>query len=257
MRQLLLAAAMLVSTAASAQITYETTYVTTGTTQDLSFFKLANGDVKFAKVDVTARQITVYNLNHSVLRSFAIPALPAGNTLSPGVEYMSDKLFNQDANFEYIINSYRQVGNDYVSKSWVFSETGTQLFAADSADIDIFNTPNGAKMVTYHYPLPANNVQKRQVYALAGTLTSVRPAGAVDAAQPFPNPAVGAINLPYQVQRGQQATLEVLDMTGRVVKRFTVDSTFDHLLLQAGELRPGAYTYRVGAVPGKKFVVGR
>ena len=45
-----------------------------------------------------------------------------------------------------------------------------------------------------------------------------------------------------------------------MVKSYQVDATFDHLQLDAHELRSGVYTYRVvtatGVSAGKKFVVG-
>ncbi|MCB2379784.1 T9SS type A sorting domain-containing protein [Hymenobacter sp. BT635] len=100
-------------------------------------------------------------------------------------------------------------------------------------------------------------------YSIGGTYTPLKASTKLDelTASPYPNPAAESIRLPYLVKKGEVATLDVLNMTGQVVKSYQVDATFDHLQLSARELPAGTYVYRVtsatGATAGKKFVVSR
>lgn len=262
MRPLLLAALLLTSSAATAQVTLEKRY------GDMSPARLSTGELKY--VVFTGNTLTVYNENHSLLRTITPPTM-AGYQFVDAL-YLSDKTFNQDNLLEYVAyydGTTTLPSGNRLARIAVLNENGVQLMQSDSTQDAYFARGNsGIKMITYTMRLDASGQQvgvARKVYAVGGTslptVTRTTAAAETDVAMPFPNPATERIQLPYQVQPGQQATLEVLDMAGRVVRRFTVDSAFDHLLLRADELRPGSYTYRVigttGSVAGKKFVVSR
>ncbi|TGE23724.1 T9SS type A sorting domain-containing protein [Hymenobacter aquaticus] len=267
MQKLLLAASLLISTAASAQVTLENTYVLNAPamqSEDLFPIKLSTGEAKYVRFNSATRLMTLYNLNHSQFKQLTVPAPPAGYG-APGIDYVSDKLFNQDAALEYIVYYNRtNATSQETTMLNVYSEAGTLLLRSDSAYVNhIFNTSAGTKMLlSKAYPsLTGGNRSKVVAYALGGTLTTLKTqqAEADGLRQPYPNPATESLRLPYEVKKGT-ATLRITDAAGRTVATYQVDSTFDHLLLNAGELRSGVYFYQVvaadgSASPARRFVV--
>ncbi|SHJ76440.1 Por secretion system C-terminal sorting domain-containing protein [Hymenobacter daecheongensis DSM 21074] len=249
MRKALLALALMTSSIASAQITLERKYPIL-----VEPFKLANGDLKYIGAVEATHQVNIYNANHSLLRQVAVP-VAAGQRVSY-VEYASDRLFNTNNTLEFIV----YLNTTSVNTTRVMDETGAVLLSVDSCSyVSVHNTAVGTKMIAY--PQLAQGDLYSKVYSLAGTYTPLRTANKADdlIAGPYPNPTTQSIRLPYTVKPGEVATLQVLDMSGRVVKSYQVDAAFDHLLLNAHELRGGAYVYRVtsaaGTGPGKKFIV--
>jgi hypothetical protein len=258
MKTFLLAAGLLLAgaSAAQAQITMEHRY-----NAQILLHKLSNGTLKYAgyfSLTATTGQVRVYNLDHSLYRQVPV-TLPASTEVQQ-LQYVSDNLFNTNTNLEMVL-SMRQTSGNYLQMMSVIDETGTTILAEDSTAYPlIYNTPSGSKMVATFY---TTGRTYSKIFALPGSYTPLRTqtAQGIEEAGAYPNPGRAAITLPYQVQRGQTGRLDVLDMTGRVVKTFAVDSTFDHLLLDSSELAAGTYVYRVttpvDTSAGRRFVVER
>ncbi|TGE23541.1 T9SS type A sorting domain-containing protein [Hymenobacter metallicola] len=248
---LLLCFTSLLSLTASAQITLEKKH-----SSQLDFHKLSTGEVKYAGFSEATNQVNIYNQNHSIYRQIPVN-MPTGYTVD-GVDFVSDKLFNTNAGLEVLVYFYSQTSAPNFTR--ILDETGGTLTSLDSClFVRVANTPMGTKMISY---VSEGSASYSKVYGLGGTYTPLKTAGKADelTASPYPNPAAESIRLPYTVKGGEVATLDVLSMTGQVVKSYRVDATFDHLQLDAHELRNGAYTYRIvtaaGVSAGKKFVVG-
>ncbi|WBO86061.1 T9SS type A sorting domain-containing protein [Hymenobacter yonginensis] len=253
MKQLFTLSLLLASLAAHAQITLEHTYA-----ENVTPFKLSTGDIKYAGLNRTTNQVRIYNANHSIYRQLATGA-PNGSELYD-VLNVSDRLFNSTAGVEVAFTYRAEVsaGNS-VSYLRVLDETGSTVLLVDSCSYaEPYALPTGAKLLAY---VERNQKTVTKVYALPGTYTPLKTAAraADPLAGPYPNPTAEAIQLPYKLSRNETAELVVLDPAGRAVRRFTVDGSFDHLLLQARDLPSGVYTYQVGGLAGtqigKKFVV--
>ncbi|MDO7874622.1 T9SS type A sorting domain-containing protein [Hymenobacter sp. ASUV-10] len=256
------------TTTVRAQMTLEHSY-----RADIGASRLSTGALVYYEWPVdgqtpASNALTLYQENHAVLRQLTVPTV-AGYTFE-SVDFVSDKLFNQDNALEYVANYSRQNTNAGFYRLVVVSETGTQLAMTDTVEYDnvaqLVRGSSGIKLLVPTYRIDAAGNQTghyTKVFALGGSHlpTASRAASTATAeALPYPNPAHERITLPYSVPAGQTATLEVLDLTGRVAKTYTVGAAFDHLLLDARELRAGAYTYRLrradGTVTaGKRFVV--
>ena len=262
MKHLLLTAGLaVVGLAAQAQVTLEQRYA------DLQVTRFSNGDLKYVVDNEAAGTVAIYNENHSLLRQLTVPAGTGGYAYTYSA-LVSDKLFNTDNAIEYIAFYNRSLPNgDNIGQALILSESGTRLLTIDSvstADYVVRGT-SGLKLLAgiRRYDAAGNSVGSYEaVYALGGTSSPLvnRAASTAADAQPYPNPTHERITLPYSVPAGQTATLDVLDLTGRVVKTYTVGAAFDHLLLDARELRAGAYTYRLrradgSLAAGKRFVV--
>ncbi|TGE23566.1 T9SS type A sorting domain-containing protein [Hymenobacter metallicola] len=243
---------------ASAQITLEKEYAA-GTLR-LDVIKLSTGAVKYVTAEDKSPTVRLYNLDHSLFRQVTLPTALIGTDFY--VETIADKLFNQDAALEFGVSVRNATDTNSAYK--IISESGSLIASIDSvAGVEFYNTPAGAKMLAArNFNLKRANEGVR-VYNLPGTYTTLKATNKLDelTASPYPNPAAESIRLPYSVKKGEVATLDVLSMTGQVVKSYKVDATFDHLQLKARELPAGTYVYRVtsatGATAGKKFVVTR
>lgn len=76
----------------------------------------------------------------------------------------------------------------------------------------------------------------------------------------YPNPAVSYTNIYYTLPQGTtQGELTLYDLTGRVLKEYTVTSAFDHLRLTTSDIAAGTYFYQLSingnAVAAKKIIV--
>lgn len=247
MKKLLFALLTVSGFNAQAQITLEKEY-----TEDVDAFRLSNGDIKYVSREVRST-INIYNANHSLYRSFSIPA---GFEQADGVGHLSDKLFNTDAALEMVLYLRNPVTGTYNGR--IVDEKGTLLVdLGRCAFADVLNSAAGTKLIAY-----IDNGGSK-VYSLPGTAVPLKnhDAATTGFGAPYPNPTVATVHLPYKVTGNEVATLEVTDLAGRVVKRYQVDAKFDQLQLQAGELHNGVYAYRVltsaGVTIGRRFVVGR
>jgi len=71
---------------------------------------------------------------------------------------------------------------------------------------------------------------------------------------PYPNPAKQIINLPYQLEKGKQATMKIVDINGKQIISKLIDSSFDKLLLDVSEYQKGLYMYEYNGKSGKFLV---
>ena len=74
------------------------------------------------------------------------------------------------------------------------------------------------------------------------------------AAAIYPNPASEQITVSYTIPAGQNAELQVFDVTGRCVKQMTVTSNSNQVTVSVADLRPGVYVCRLQGY-SKKFIV--
>jgi hypothetical protein len=64
----------------------------------------------------------------------------------------------------------------------------------------------------------------------------------------YPNPATGEVTIPYDLPSDvKQAELKLYSMNGMLIKSFTIDHTFDSILVKTTELPAGMYIYRIEA----------
>jgi hypothetical protein len=244
---------------ASAQVTLEKRY-----DGALATAKLSDGNVKYYQPNVTSPVLRIYNQDHSIFRILSVPVV-TGVTVRR-IDAVSDKLMNQDAALEYVAvyGDPNAQPNAETDKLRIWTETGGLVLAADTVEeTRFYNTPQGTKMIARGFWLDATNNGREvtKVYSVGGTYTPLKTtdAKADAAAQPWPNPAVELVRLPYQVKADEIATLRVYDAAGCVVTQYQVNNQYDHLALDTRKFSPGVYVYRVevaGAVtPGQRFIV--
>jgi hypothetical protein len=265
-KTILLAIVLITSFAMYAQIAFEHTYYP----GRLQVVKFTTSGHKYVTYDTSS--ITIYNLNHSVWKTIAIP-YHGPYTYNIGLSFLSEELFDTNpATVEYIL-----VVNGIPfsnTKTYIYDEFGNQLFFRDSASASfsfpgiqpVMYTSSGAKLIlsTMHgyelYSVPgilACDECSSGTVSGIGTQGGEQPQRLVN---PYPNPGNATITLPYSlpanVARGE---LVIYDMAGKEVKRVTITDQFSSIELDAAELSAGTYYYNIltlaGVFPGRQIVI--
>lgn len=264
--------AVLITHNSEAQITLEQSYADS---QGLSIIKLENSGHKYLQYDLTNQIVKLYNLDHSIFKTISLPTLqPSTNKLS--ISYISENLFNSDNLIEIVCSK----------KSWsptipttdgemkVINENGSVIFSGDSMVVVeqrgttyygyndkspfIYNTTNGTKMILYSYK-PSDKGFK--VYSLPGTLVaSINQINDLNLQQlPFPNPTNNNITIAYRLPLNRQGKLVINDMSGKIILEYSIDTTFDKVIVETNSLVSGNYYYSIYSDNQKlstgKFVV--
>ncbi len=249
-----------------AQVTLEATYDTA--CYNLYMVNLEISGLKYARItrDSGDRYIRLYNLNHSIWKTINCNSFPTSYSLSPNppygmdttriynfdVLYITENLFNLDNKVEFLfcVSGFRYY-------TGIYNEDGTLIFGQDSAwpgcrqnmpqqQVPIYNTPNGTKMI-----LSFPNTNKAKVYGLAGIITStisLNNSFGNESLKIFPNPTSGFTTIEYYLpDKIKSGNIDIYDMTGTLIKSYTVDNAFHNLTLNSDELSSGTYIYSLVA----------
>jgi len=282
MKKIILILLVAAFTKSNAQIVLENTY---SNAFDNIFYgsvfrsiNLGPSGIKYALID--SFQIQIYNTDHSLFRSFAIPQIVNSAPLS--VLLITENLFDTDSTtIEYLVEPF----DIYPATVRVFREDGTQLFSEDSASIlvqmlvatsptrPIWNpivvTDNGVKMMLIKNDTEVN------IYSLPGTLPNTccngniftglegfQPTDAGAFLKNYPNPSSNQTTIEYQLPDNiSSCDLTVYDMSGREIKRYRVTNRFNNIKLDISEIPQGTYYYQLQTgdtnLAGKKMIIIR
>ena len=253
----------------SSQIVMEVEYDSAGfnppsVPNQLMMVKLEVEGYKYIKVLNTSAKLVLYNLDHSLFKTISF------NQQGYDVLYISEHLFNLDDKIEYMVTGNSTPPN-YIYQTYIYNEDGTLLFQGDSlrpaikqnipqAQVPIYNTPNGTKMIlTIAQGPTAGNAR---VYGLAGTLATginTYTNNEQDGLMAYPNPARSSTKIDYTLPNGvNKGEIVFYDTQGKEVKRFNVDNTFNTLMISTEDLQSGIYYYNLqtalGNTGAKKLV---
>ncbi len=258
-----------------AQITLEHTYdsassISLGWGGQLMIINFEVEGKKYVRSSPLNNSITIYNLDHSIYKSFIIPGTPIGYQLM----YFSEHLFNTDDKIEYMVIEEPSNGTFTTS---IYNEDGVQLFHKPNQapvvtgqfpdeQVPIYNTLNGTKMILSGDVTDITNYAT-YVYSLPGTLSnSIKQINNSNNNQLsmeniYPNPSNGnnttiEFYLPQGVNSG---VVVVYNLQGMELKRYQVDNTFHSLIIQNSDLHSGTYFYQlltsIGTTGAKKMIV--
>jgi hypothetical protein len=262
---------------AQAQITLEHVYDHASTvysqcreTSQLMMVKFEVSGDRYVKVNRCGKLISIYDLNHSLIKTISMQNLPTTDDGRMGdFLYISEHLFNNDPNIEFMYS----VLNTSAIHHWftgIYNEYGDLIFS-DSAvagiltnyiqqQYPIYNTSQGTKMILSYTTGDA------KVFSLPGTL-SFDIAKANNAllqqnsiSDAYPNPTANTTQIDYNLPNGiNEGEIILFDLSGTEVKRFKVDRTFSSLLVSVADIPAGTYYYQLQTVShnseGKKMVV--
>lgn len=273
---------LLISLTLKSQITLENTYPVYNNTNyaALSVVHLSSG-YKYSRFNNVGGSLMLYNLNHSIWKTIPL-SVPPGYTLYTAPILVSDSLFKLDPAVELAYTYWAVTYTpalSYTTVTKVIDEIGTTLLTLNQCLYPLQATSTG----TAGYKLIAqidsagkawyNGPKENRVYSLPGKLpqnhitsapsstvsnpsptitTSVKPVGSDPGpylSAPSPNPSLNKSVIAYQLPQGMaQGEIVIYDMTGRDVKHYIVDHSFNTLELDSGELPAGNYLYQMTGV---------
>jgi hypothetical protein len=261
----LLLPALLIASTASAQIVLEHTYQNSGfytTHHDQVFvWPFEASGVKYVQIDRTERSITLYHLDHTFYKEISYAGAPINELSAPAIMYLSEHLFDQDDDVEYLY--YASLPHPFTA---VYDEDGTALLTADSSSIYVFNTlhaqqypimntPSGARLVVSHEPS-----MSARVYRLPGTLACFECDGSLSTEMwentngmgpdvyfnLFPNPSNEQVTVSYDLPPGTaKADLVITDERGAEIMRQLVFNTAEQTVINTAGLSAGTYFYHL------------
>jgi len=232
----------------NAQITLEADYGYSG-----AFTELAVSGHKFFAMDVTNKQCKLYNTNHTLWKTIDLN-IPAGEYLYD-IRYVSENLFTDDNSLAlcYIYYFYDETYQYYTYTLKIIKEDGTVLKTIEGAQyvtaVDLGE--DGTKLLVYVYDY--SNIFysiTTLVYDLPGQLVSSGAGVGSDfeafAQNAFPNPAADYVIIPFTLpENTTNATLNLSDVNGKLIKTFDVDNHFKDIRISTAQLPKGIYFYHL------------
>ena len=265
LKLLILSALLLQGLNISSQITLQHNFAApiNGNNDNLQGLYLSHSGFKYAlwNQDDT---LELYNLNFSVYKTIIIPG---SYTDLEYISWISEGLFNTDTSHIAYVAQYGFASIDSLK---IYDENGNTLLTLDSTEqaydqlgfggpafYTIFPTDSGTYMLFNVYGNSTGNFTNYLVYKLPGSLPCVPGCGGFAASSPvlrnsnsalslYPNPAISYTNIYYTLPLGTtQGEIVLYDLTGRELKRYTVDARMDHIRLTTSDLKAGTYFYQL------------
>lgn len=252
-----------------AQITYETTYLANVNNCLLGRIKINQSSTKYLTANYSpysslySYNVTykLYNLNHSLYKTLPLITDTMKHMTASPIS-IQENLFNTDGNIEIAYIKYKENSN-YVSFK-IIDEYGTVIFERDSVKEfnsnvlnnlqlqGVFNSESGAKLILPLESFGSNGpVPTKEIYSLGGTVITTNIINKNEEEyfmELSPNPAREFTRINYQIPTNEaNAEIIVFDLNGNEIKRFTVDKTFNDLIISNEDLPSGSYFYTLYA----------
>lgn len=195
--------------------------------------------------------VTFYNLDCSIYKIVKIN-YPQGQQYSVP-QYVTTNLFNNDDLIEFIYSYTDPISLQ--NHTYLINENGVVLYDFNDESIaSIFSTPSGQlKLLTSKYDKSTQTLINT-TYSLSAFLpSSVNPIHIVQNI-PYPNPSKNIVNLPYQLEQGKQATMNIYNINGKQITTKQIDSSFDKIRLDVSGYTKGMYVYEYNGKKGKFLV---
>jgi hypothetical protein len=252
MKRITLVIAILVFTVlrSQGQISLEHTY--TGVSAACIHLPVAG--YKYYIMDVANKQCRIYNNDHSLWKTINL-SIPPSYTLYD-IQFVTENLFNNDNSVEllYVSYLYNTSSAYYTYDTRIANESGTVLLSVPGGGYSYtYPAQTGSKLFIWVYnnaisPITVNTL----VYSIPGQVSNGLPELPADqkvsVSKAFPNPSNGTVTIPYTLPANvNQAELKLFDMSGKMVKSYIVDHTFDNIQVQTNELPAGMYLYQIEA----------
>jgi hypothetical protein len=204
-------------------------------------------------MDVINKQCHIYRMDHTLYKSIPIPT-PEGYYLSD-VQFVSEKLFNEDALVELVYSYTKYVPTEtsyyYTYETRLINENGQVLLNFPGAGYtNVLETRGaGKKFLVYEYNYSVIPYRTyTHVYGLPETeINAINgPAQLFSQPLPYPNPAQRLVNIPVAMPAGANSgILELYDLRGNHLLSYPVTGMDVNVVLPTRELAPGTYLYFV------------
>lgn len=230
------------------QIALEHTY----TSVSAAYIKLPVAGYKYYVMDVANKQCKLYNNDHSLWKTINL-SIPTNYYLCD-IQFVTEDLFNTDNLIEmlYVSCNYNTTLKYYTYDTRIVNENGTSLYSMPGAGYsNIYPAETGSKLLMWIYDFSVfPETVNTMVYSIPGKLNTVMTKSPDELKSSlrsaYPNPATSEVTIPYNLPSNvKEAELKLYTMNGILLKSFTVDHTFNSILVKTGELAAGIYVYRI------------
>jgi hypothetical protein len=251
---------ILIALVSKSQITIENTYPNGYAT----LTNLTNSGYKYYVFDKVANQIKIYNTNHSIFNTINL-VQPTGTYKNSVVKYLSDNLFATDNLIEFAVIASNTV-TPFDAKLIIYNENNNVLLTLNNTQkSEILNINGSFKLNRASYPGDTS-----VIYSLPGTLpcdacggpTGIIKNNSTTNTMPnaYPNPTSTQITIPYTlINSDTKGKINIYDITGKILREYNVDNTFENLILDTQEFSAGTYYYNLtsnsGVSDAKKIIV--
>ena len=231
-----------------------------------SVVKLETLGYKYYLMDVQLGQCRIYNTDHSLFKTINCN-IPNGFYLSD-IKFISEKVFDNDAGIELLCTyyTYNSAKAYYEYDGKIINEDGSALVTIDGSPYNYINKTgeNTYKLFSYCYDYSVTPEKVwTNIYSLPGSPVVSAYANKNEPdilLNAFPNPATQSLKVAYVLPENvTQATLHLIDNSGKQVEQFMVDNHTDHLMLDVSRYQSGVYHYFIEygntKTPAKKLVV--
>ena len=222
------------------------------------------GSFYFTEVVNNSVHIKAYNPDYTLIIDKTYSLTPPTGYKTSYV-WVFKKVFNTDDNYELLVtfSKISPVSNDneasrlilYDSNKNVIKDFGAGNMFYIGNMVYIIN--NGCKVPISRYLYNGGDlVANTEIYSVPGD-PSAYDAGntSVDSfSSPYPNPANTYITLPYKLNEGEFAVMNIFNINGQLIESKKIGYDFDKILLDVSGYAKGMYIYEVKNV-SNKFVV--
>jgi len=252
---------MLVSLQLKAQITLEHTFDDMFQWQGDTYFDqnlFPTNTYQKAGIIDNSYNITIYNSDYSLQSNSTFNFTPPTGYKLNGVS-ISRKLFNSDENYEFMVTYVNDNAFDnthykiilYDQNKNVIKDFGTSYVLTASSYLLVANSK--LKLLVYNYTLDGK--YKTQIYSVPGVAPAkVNSINESIVLPPYPNPSNSVVTIPYQLQQGEKATMNIYNVQGQLIEIKNIDSNFNKILLNVSTYNKGTYIYELNGT-SKKFIV--
>jgi len=201
-------------------------------------------------------KLTFYNFDYTTYKTVDIKT--PKNAKYRDLLYLSTNTFNSDNFMEFILNlGFDDVNANTVFHPILYGEDGNVIYDFGVERIINLqtNSNNEIKLLTATGSTNTNDLTVK-VYGFNTQIPSDAKVLKVESYSqlPFPNPAAQTINLPYQLNSGEQTDMQIYDVNGKLVATKRIDATFDKIVLNVSSYEKGMYVYKYNG-KSAKFVV--
>lgn len=263
MKKLLLIALLALTFSAGAQVTY------LGEMEGVLLYNLYSNLPADRYLVYSEDGWDIYNPDLTLYKSFH--GLPSGEDVGCITDYLGKHAVNDDDKYEFFVvktayssssNSttcthhcyiYNEDGNVLYTFPDVFSHTqsyttgGGITYSGKSLERRPVHLIDGELRVALIYLDIDEDEYRTKIYKFNGRpdmedIVEVPEAG-VRSMPAFPNPTRGEVTLPYTLPQGERATMQIFDMSGRLIEQRPISGEGRMVKVDVSAYAPGVYLY--------------
>lgn len=206
----------------------------------------------------------IYNPDLTLYKSFH--GLPSGEGVVYTTGYLGKHAVNDDDKYEFfvvkIVTSRSSTSRTVTHHCYIYNEDGNVLYTFPDvfsytesntgvSGKSLFDRPvhliDGELRVALDYWDYDEDEYRTKIYKFNGRpdmedIVEVPEAG-VRSMPAFPNPTRGEVTLPYTLPQGERATMQIFDMSGRLIEQRPISGEGRMVKVDVSAYEPGVYLY--------------